>query len=68
MDNKIYDNKIFIYCHVCLINNQEEVTNKIENLFIFVLGDITIDNIKKIKKILKLNYKYKIKSFKKEIQ
>jgi hypothetical protein len=81
MDNKIYNNKIFIYYHVCLINNWEEVTNKIfqeinksglidiiENLFIFILGDITKDNCQKIKKITQMNPKYIIKKFSKEIQ
>ena len=81
MDNKIYNDKIFIYYHVCLINNWEKVTNKIfqeinksglidiiENLFIFILGDITIDNIEKIKKIIQMNPKYKIISFNKNIQ
>ena len=80
MDNKIYSNKIFIYYHLCLINNWEEVTNKIfqeinksglidkiENLFIFALGDITKDNCQKIKNIQQLNPKYKIISFKKQI-
>ncbi len=78
-DNKIKD-KIFIYLHICILNNWEEVTkniltkinesgliNKIENIFLFVLGNITTDNLEKIKKIQELNPKYKIKSFKNEV-
>lgn len=78
--NKI-TGKNFIYFHICILNNWEEVAidilkkineseliNKIENIFFFVLGDITKENLDKIKKILELNPKYKLKSFKNKIQ
>jgi hypothetical protein len=78
---KIVKNKTFIYLHVCMINNWEEITNqilnqintsglidKIENLFFFVLGELNKNNLEKIKKIQQLNPKYKVKSIRKEVQ
>lgn len=74
-------NKIFVYFHVCMINNWESITNqilseinksglidKIETLFLFVLGDLNKNNLEKLKKIQNQNPKYKIKSLRKEIQ
>jgi hypothetical protein len=79
--NEKIRNKTFIYLHVCMINNWEEITNqilnqintsglidKIENLFFFVLGELNKNNLEKIKKIQELNPKYKVKSLRKEIK
>lgn len=79
--NEKIRNKIFIYYHVCMINNWEEITNqilhqinisglidKIDNLFFYVVGELNKNNLEKIKKLQQLNPKYKVKSLRKEVQ
>lgn len=69
--------KNFIYLHTCILNNWEEVTinilnkinesgliNEIDTLYLFVLGDITLENLDKVNKIIKLNPKYKLRKIK----